>query len=49
MDKKIDAVGMMRKIRDELSSRYHKSPQAEKEDLEKIRKKYSFNKQVKQR
>jgi hypothetical protein len=39
-DKKFDAVRMMREIRDKLSKRYGKDPEAEKRDLQDIRKKY---------
>ncbi len=39
-DKKFDAVRMMREIRDKLSKRYTKDPEAEKRDLQDIRKKY---------
>lgn len=41
-DKKFDAVEMMREIRDKLSKRYTKDPEAEKKDLEVIRKKYEI-------
>jgi hypothetical protein len=41
-DKKFDAVGMMREIRDKLSKRYAKDPEAEKRDLEAIRRKYGI-------
>jgi hypothetical protein len=37
--KKIDAVKMMRDIRDKLSERYKSSPAKEKEDLKAIHKK----------
>lgn len=47
MKKKIDAVELMRKIRDQLSDRYNASPETEKFDLEKIRKKYPFKQPVK--
>ncbi len=39
-DKKFDAVKMMREIRDKLSEIYTKDPEAEKRDLEAIRRKY---------
>jgi hypothetical protein len=39
-DKKFDAVRMMREIRDKLSKVYIKDPEAEKRDLEAIRRKY---------
>ncbi len=42
-DKKFDAVKMMRKIRDDLSRRYSKDPEAEKRDLQNIRKKYGIS------
>jgi hypothetical protein len=38
--KKIDAVKMMRDIRDKLSERYKAVPAKEKEDLKAIQKKY---------
>ncbi|HHT9126976.1 MAG TPA: hypothetical protein ACFYD6_14345 [Candidatus Brocadiia bacterium] len=41
-DKKFDAVKMMREIRDRLSQEYTKDPEAEKRDLELIRKKYKI-------
>lgn len=41
-DKKFDAVKMMREIRDKLSKRYSEDPEAEKRDLEGIRKKYGI-------
>jgi len=41
-DKKFDAVKMMREIREQLSRRYTKDPEAEKRDLELIRKKYAI-------
>ncbi len=41
-DKKFDAVRMMREIRDKLSKRYSEDPEAEKRDLEGIRKKYGI-------
>jgi hypothetical protein len=40
MKKKIDAVKMMRQIRDELSQEYSKSPEKEVEDLKRIHEKY---------
>jgi hypothetical protein len=40
MKKNIDAVKMMRKIRDELSQRYLENPEQQKQDLKKIRDKY---------
>lgn len=41
--KKIDAVKMMRQIRDELSRRYTESPEKEMEDLQKIHEKYHLS------
>ena len=41
-DKKIDAVRMMREIRDKLSKRYGEDPEAEKRDLQNIRRKYGI-------
>jgi len=41
-DKKFDAVRMMREIRDKLSKRYSEDPEAEKRDLEAIRRKYKI-------
>lgn len=40
--KKIDAVKMMRDIRDKLTERYLKNPELENSDLEKIRRKYKI-------
>jgi len=40
MKKNIDAVKMMRKIRNELSNRYQKNPQQQEMDLKEIRNKY---------
>jgi|LGVF01.1.fsa_nt_gb hypothetical protein len=40
--KKFDAVKMMREIRDKLSDIYSKDPEAEKKDLEAIRRKYGI-------
>ena len=37
-NKKLDAVKMMREIRDKLSKEYIKNPEKEKSDLEYIRK-----------
>jgi len=39
-DKEFDAVRMMREIRDKLSKRYSEDPEAERRDLEAIRRKY---------
>jgi hypothetical protein len=41
-DERFDAVGMMREIRDKLSKKYAKDPEAEKRDLEAIRRKYGI-------
>ncbi len=41
-DKKFDTVRMMKEIRDKLSEIYTKDPEAEKRDLEAIRKKYGI-------
>lgn len=41
-EKKIDAVQMMRTIRDRLSEKYTKNPESEIKDLELIRKKYNI-------
>jgi len=41
-DKKFDAVRMMREVRDKLSEIYSKDPEAEKRDLEAIRRKYGI-------
>ena len=35
-----DAVKMMREIRDKLSARYIKNPEAQEKDLQEIREKY---------
>ena len=40
--KKFDAVKMMREIRDRLNKRYSEDPEAEKRDLQEIRKKYDI-------
>lgn len=40
MPKKFDAVKLMREIRDSLSRKYIKDPDAEERDLTKIRTKY---------
>ena len=40
MKKECDAVKMMREIRDKLSKNYTEDPDAEKKDLEEIRKKW---------
>jgi len=41
-DKEFDAVKMMREIRNGLSKEYIEGPDAEKRDLEEIRKKYGI-------
>jgi hypothetical protein len=41
-DKKFDAVKMMREIRDKLSKRYNEDSEAEKRDLQGVRKKYGI-------
>ena len=46
-DKKINAVKMMREIRDKLSDQYVNNPEKERIELEKIRKKYGVTFQVK--
>lgn len=38
----IDAVKMMRNIRDRLSKEYNKDPEKEEKDLKEIRRKYGF-------
>jgi hypothetical protein len=48
-NKKIDAVKMMREIRDKLSKKYKDDPQAEEKDLERIRKKYKIRATKQQR
>lgn len=40
--KTIDAVAMMREIRDKLSKKYLESPDLEEKELEQIRRKYGF-------
>ena len=40
--KKIDAVKMMRDIRDKLTKRYLENPDLENYDLQKIRRKYKI-------
>ena len=39
-DKEFDAVRMMREIRDKLSKRYSEDQEAERRDLQDIRRKY---------
>ena len=46
-DKKINAVKMMREIRDILSNQYVNNPEKERKELEIIRKKYGITSQVK--
>jgi len=41
-DKDFDAVRMMRTIRDDLSQRYLKDPEAEERDLQRIREQYGI-------
>jgi len=45
MKKKIDAVKLMRQIRDKLSQEYQQSPKKEKADLDAIQKKYHLRRQ----
>ena len=40
--KKIDAVRMMREVRNKLSKRYSEDPEAERRDLQDIRRKYGI-------
>ncbi len=47
MNKKFDAVKMMRKIRDNLSKKYANNPKLEDKELSEIRKKYNFKKLIK--
>lgn len=47
MNKKFDAVKMMRKIRDNLSKKYASNPKLEEKELSEIRKKYNFKKSIK--
>lgn len=42
-NKKMDAVKMMREIREKLSEKYWKHPDILKQEMEEIRKKYKFN------
>lgn len=46
-NKRFDAVEMMREIRDKLSKRYAEDPEAEKRDLEAIRKRYGIKEREK--
>lgn len=41
-DKKFDAVRMMREIRDKLSKRYNEDPEAERRDLQDVRRRYGI-------
>lgn len=41
-EKSIDAVAMMRKIRDKLSKEYLNNPEAEEKELEQVRNKYGI-------
>ena len=45
-NKKFDAVGMMRKIRERLSEKYWKHPDILKKEMEAIRKKYNIKPQT---
>jgi hypothetical protein len=45
--KKLDAVKMMRDIRDKLTKRYLENPDLEIADLEKIRRKYKLKAKLK--
>ena len=40
--KTFDAVRFMRKVRNELSKKYTRDPQAQERDLDRIRKKYGM-------
>ena len=46
-EEKIDAVKMMREIRDKLTKRYLENPELEITDLEKIRRKYKIKHKAK--
>ena len=48
-NKKFGAVKMMRDIRDKLSEKYLKDPEAQKRDLEEIDRKYGFKDKEKNR
>jgi len=41
--KKFDAVQMTREIRDQMAEEFSKDPEAEKQELERIRKKYGLH------
>ena len=45
-EEKVDAVKMMRDIRDRLSEKYYKNSSALFKDMEKIRKKYRLNPKI---
>lgn len=45
--KKIDAVKMMRDIRDKLSAQYKSSPEKQNEDLKAVRKKHRLGETIK--
>jgi hypothetical protein len=49
INKKFDAVGMMRKIRDGLNKKYLANPEEYKKELEKINIKYGISKSVKRK
>jgi len=46
-EKNIDAVRLMREIRDKLTEKYLANPEQEMIDLERIRKKYHLRERVK--
>jgi len=46
-EEKIDAVKMMREIRDKLTKRYLENPELETTDLKKIRRKYKIKHKAK--
>lgn len=41
-DKEFNTVRMMREIRDKLSKRYNEDPEAERRDLQDVRRKYGI-------
>jgi hypothetical protein len=43
IEKNIDAVKMMRDIRDKIRKKYENHPEMREKDLARIRKKYNFN------
>ncbi|HEY5123901.1 MAG TPA: hypothetical protein VIK14_09220 [Ignavibacteria bacterium] len=49
INKKFDAVRMMRTIRDELNNKYLKNPDKYKKDLERINIKYGISKSIKRK